>query len=217
MRTLLLSMAITTLICSCKSVAYYQSPNELRNISGILYLSNGKTVNGKLIIRKNGFIGNAIKVYVPGEKAPQKYNLFEVKGYEIKGQYYELKEIRGDFSLRGNYSFMKRLTQADSKIQLFENIMRITSTINNITNTRYETQYFMQLPYETGDAVWSLGSSKFVPNFDEKMSKQVEDCKPLAEKIAEKKSGYFYAQVNFSKEKRADVLWNIINEYNKCR
>jgi hypothetical protein len=217
MRTLLLSMALIMLIISCNTISYYKTPNDLRNISGTLYLANGETVDGKLIVGRQSFTGNAVKIYLPGEKTPQKYNLFEVKGYEVRGQYYELKEIRGDLSLGGTYSFMKRLTKADSKIQLFENMEKIFTTTNNTSTTHFETEYFMQLPYEAGDAVWPLGSSKFVPNFDEKMSRLVQDCEPLAQKITDKKNGYFYAQVSLSKEKRADVLWNIINEYNKCR
>ena len=217
MSKILLSMAVIILMNSCRSLSYFQTPNDLRNISGKLFLTNGETIDGKLIISRNDFIGKEIKVYTPGHKAPLKYDLFDIKGYEVRGQYYELKEIRGSIALHSNYSFMKRLTKPDSKIQLFENTERITSTANNSTTTHYETQYYLQLPYETGDAVWTLGSSKFVPNFDEKMSKLVQDCELLAQKIADKKSGYFYAQISLSKEKKADVLWNIINEYNNCR
>ena len=69
---------------------------------------------------------------------------------------------------------------------------------------------------ETGDDVWRLSSSKFTPNFDEKMSLLLADCPTLAHKITEKQEGYYYRQVSFT-ERRADVLLNIISEYNKCR
>jgi hypothetical protein len=49
------------------------------------------------------------------------------------------------------------------------------------------------------------------------MSGMVSDCPSLAQKIAAKESGYFYAQVSLFKEKRAEVLMNIIREYNRCR
>ncbi|HEX6913803.1 MAG TPA: hypothetical protein VF145_01095, partial [Chitinophagaceae bacterium] len=77
--------------------------------------------------------------------------------------------------------------------------------------------YYMQFPSETGDGVWAVNSSKFVPNFDEKMSKLLEDCPALAKKIAAKENGYFYAQVSVFRERRADVLMTIIKEYNECR
>jgi hypothetical protein len=205
------------LLASCKSASYFYTPNEFRNITGTLYLANGQTIDGKLIVNKDGLFNHAVKIYVPGEKEAQKYNLFDVKGYSIRGQYYELREIRGGISLDSRYSFMKRLTPADSKIQLFEHTEKQTTTVNNNTSTHYETQYYMQLPQETGDAVWALSSQKFVPNFDEKMSRMVQDCNGLAKKIAGKEDGYFYAQVSLSRERRADVLWNIINEYNKCQ
>jgi hypothetical protein len=94
-----------------------------------------------------------------------------------------------------------------------------TTTSNGVSSStkNYETQYYMQFPSESGDGVWAVNSSKFVPNFDEKMSKLVEDCPALSKKIADKEPGYFYAQVTVFKEKRADVLWNIISEYNKCK
>jgi hypothetical protein len=129
-----------------------------------------------------------------------------------------LKEVRGGIRLGKEYSFMKRLTKEDSRIHLYENTEKVTTSSgpNMGSYTYYETQYFLKLPNEEGDAVWPLSSSKFVPNFDEKMSKLVADCPKLAAKIANKEDGYFYAQVSFFKEKRANVLMNIIDEYNSC-
>jgi hypothetical protein len=147
-----------------------------------------------------------------------RFSLAEVKGYQLRNDYYELKEVRGGIRLGKEYSFMKRLTKDDSRIHLYENTTRVTGSNgpNMGSYTYYETQYFLKLPNEEGDAVWPLTSSKFVPNFDEKMSRLVADCPALAAKIAAKESGYFYAQVSLSKEKRANVLMNIIDDYNEC-
>jgi hypothetical protein len=207
---------------ACRSAASFDSPNSLRNINGKLFLTNGRTAEGKLVVNTNNAFGSEVKLFLPGEKKPQKYELHDVEGYEIRGQYYELKEIKGGISIGKRWSFMKRLTPADSRIHLYENMEENTSSVTNTngtssTRTRYETQYYMQFPSETGDGVWAVNSSKFVPNFDEKMSKLVEDCPALANKIANKESGYFYAQVSVFREKRADVLWNIISDYNKCK
>jgi hypothetical protein len=115
---------------------------------------------------------------------------------------------------------MKRLTPDNSKIQLYEYLDKETSYSGfrrNRVVTSLEKNYYVQLPSEKEDGVWDIGSSKFVPNFDEKMSKIVNDCAVLSQKIANKEKGYFYPQVGSSDEERVDRLWNIINEYNKCR
>jgi hypothetical protein len=212
---------IILVLTACRSASSFETPNSLRNITGTLFLTSGRTVEGKLVVNTGNSFGSPVKVFLPGEKEPQKFNLHEIEGYEIRGQYYELKEIRGGLSLGRSLSFMKKLTPKDSRIHLYENMEEHTNTTthNGTTSTtkQYDTQYYMQLPSETGDAVWAVNSSKFVPNFDEKMSKLVEDCPALAKKIADKEAGYFYAQVTVFKEKRADVLWNIISEYNKCK
>lgn len=218
MKPFLPLVAVILLFASCKSASFFETPNSLRNIDGKLFLTNGRTVEGKLVVNSRNVLGSEVKVYVHGEKKPQKYNLLDVDAYEIRGEYYELKEVKGGLSLGRNMSFMKRLTPADSRIHLFESTEKNTSTSRNgATNTYYEVQYYMQFPAETGDGVWAVNSSKFVPNFDEKMSKLVQDCPALAAKIAAKDPGYFYAQVSLFREKRADVLWNIITEYNKCK
>jgi hypothetical protein len=213
---------VSLIFASCRSASSFESPNSLRNISGTLHLTNGKTVDGKLIINTENPFGSPVKLVMDGEKKPQKYNLHDVEGYEIRGEYYELKEVKGGLSFGRNFSFMKRLTPKDSRIHLYENMEKVTSVQNNrdgssSNNVRYDTQYYMQFPSETGDGVWAVNSSKFVPNFDEKMSKLVADCSALATKIANKEPSYFYAQITVFKEKRAEVLWNIIKEYNDCK
>ncbi len=223
MRTFLPLVVIVILFfTSCRSASSFESPNNLRNITGTLYLTNGRTVEGKLVVNTNNVFGSQVKMFLPGEKKAQQYDLHDVEGYNIRGEYYELKEIKGGISIGKNLSFMKRLTQQDSRIHLYENMEVNNSTNTNrngttTTNKTYDIQYYMQFPSETGDGVWAANSSKFVPNFEEKMSKLVADCPSLATKISNKENGYFYAQVSVFREKRAEVLWNIITEYNKCK
>ena len=116
---------------------------------------------------------------------------------------------------------MRRLTAENSRIHLYEDMEKVSETnkANGVTSsrTRYEREYYLQLPNEQSDDVFPLGGSRFVPAFDEKMSRIVSDCPALAQKIATKADGYFYAQVSLFKEKRVNVLMNIIEEYNKCR
>jgi len=187
-------------------------------MTGTLYLTNGKAVDGRLVIQMGNLFSNNVKVYAEGEKKPMNFNLGEVQGYTLRNNYYALKEKKGSFGLGRRLSFMKRLTPTNSRIHLYEEMEKVTESgkANTSSRTRYETEYYLQLPDEATDDVYPLGGSKFVPNFDEKMSRMVSDCPLLAQKIAAKESGYFYAQVSLFKEKRVEVLMNIIREYNRC-
>lgn len=217
-RTVLSFLIATVFLFSCRSISYFETPNALRNVPATVYLVNGRTYHGNLIVHTTRFSGSAVKFYTDGDKKPMRFSIHHVKGYEANNNYYELKELRGGVHLFREYSFMKRLTAANSKIHLYENLKKLTHPSGKHVHayTTYETEYFLQLPNETGNTVWPLSGAKFVPNFHEKMSKLVADCPSLATKIANKENGYFYAQVSFFKEKRADVLMNIIDEYNNC-
>ena len=208
---------ITLMLTSCKTASYFDTPDNIRNMEGTLFLKNGRSVDGKITINSVAFSSSAVKVYTPGDKKPMQFRRDDVTGYQMRNDYFALQQIRGGISFGGQYSFMKRLTPADSRIQLFEQTEKVSSRGNNqVTGYRYETNFYMQLPGEDGNGVWAVNSNKFVPNFDEKMSRMVADCPNLSKKIASKEEGYFYAQVSLFREKRADVLLNIIREYNEC-
>ena len=219
-RNLWLSLLSLIVLGSCMSVTSFESPNSLQHMTGTLFLRNGKSIDGKLVIQMGNTFGSDVKIFADGEKDAMKFGLGEVEGYRIRGDYYFLKEKKGGIALGRRLSFMKRLTPEASRIHLFEDIEKVseTSKVNGQSQTtyRYETEYYMQLTNETTKDVYPLSGSKFVPNFDEKMSRMVSDCTSLAQKIATKESGYFSAQVSLFKEKRADVLMNIIEEYNRC-
>lgn len=217
-RTVLSFLIVAAFLLSCRSISYFETPNALRNLPATVYLLNGRTYHGNLIVHTNRFSNSAVKLYTEGDKRPMRFGLHHIKGYELKNDYYELKEVKGSFHLVKEYSFMKRLTKANSKIHLYENLKKISHPSGKHVNsyTTYETEYFLQLPNERSEEVWPLSGSKFVPNFHNKMSKVVADCPSLARKIANKEDGYFYSQVSFVKEKRAAVLMKIIDEYNNC-
>jgi hypothetical protein len=219
MKKLILPVFTLIVLASCKSAAYFDTPNDLKNMPATLYLNNGKTYQGKLVVHTSNYSNSAVKLYEEGDKKPMNFSIMDVKGYQFRNDYYELKEVRGGLRFGKEYSFMKRLTRDDSRIHLYENTEKITTSNgpNSGNYTRYETEYYLQLPKEEGDAVWPLSSSKFVPNFDEKLSQMVADCPALAQKIRNKAEGYFYAQVSMFKEKRVNVLMQIIDEYNNCR
>lgn len=214
----MLVIALCIGLASCKPSAYYSTPNDLSYLPGTLYLTNGHSYKGKLIISDNAHSHSAVKVYEEGDARPMRFSLDEVKGYEFRYDYYELKEIRNGLNIGKDYSFLRRLTKGGSKIHLYEGTEKQTrSGSYNRTYAVFEKKYYLQLPNDEPGVVYPLTSSRFVPNFDEKMSKVVSDCPSLATKISTKEQGYFYAQVSLSEEKRLNVLLHIIDEYNECK
>jgi hypothetical protein len=213
----LLFLIITFFISACRSISYFETPNAVRNLPATLYLANGRSYHGDLSVHTNRHSKSAVKLYTEGDKKPMRLGLHHVRGYQLKNDYYELKEIKGNLSFFKEYSFMKRLTKEDSKVHLYEHTKKITQSGGKHTSayTRYETEHYLQLPDED-NAVWPLNGSKFVPDFHQKMSKLFGDCPTLASKISNKENGYFYSQVSLIKEKRTAVLLNIIEEYNNC-
>lgn len=217
MKRIVLYLLFIVLLSSCRSMTYFETPNDFRNMPSTLYLTNGRSYEGKLQVHTNHFSKSAVKLYTEGDKKPMRFSLDHIEGFELRNSYYELKEIKGSVQLLKEFSFMKRLTKENSRIHLYENTRKVNRPGGKHTSSHvsYETEYFLQLPGEA-NAVWSISSSRFVPNFDEKMSKVLADCPLLAAKIAGKEEGYFYAQVSLFNERRANVLMNIINEYNAC-
>src|SRR6476469_5766119 len=113
---------------SCKSASSFDTPNDLRNITGTLYLTNGKSYHGKLIINTDAAFSSPVKLIPDGEKDAMKFNFGDVDHYEMRGETYVLKNVRSGLNIGHSYSFMKRLTKADSRIQMFEVVKVFTST-----------------------------------------------------------------------------------------
>ncbi|WP_207493747.1 hypothetical protein [Aridibaculum aurantiacum] len=209
--------SLSLLTYGCGSVVVFDSPNSMRNIAGTIYLTNGRSYDGRLNINTEGGLNSTVKLIPNGESEAMRFPVSEVEGYKVRGDYYAMRDIRSGVILGRNTRFMKRITPADSRIHVYEYVERKTEKDrrNNDVVT-YETNYLLELPNEKNREVWALNSNKFTPNFDEKMSKIVADCPSLAQKIANQEEGYFYRQVTVFKDKRVDVVMNIIDEYNKC-
>lgn len=201
------------LLSSCRSLSYFESPNNLRNIEGKLYLQNGKSYTGKLIIETENLFSSPVRLYVDGERKPMQFRLGDVKAYQLRNDLYELKEISEGINFGRQLFFMKRLTPESSRIHLFEFSKK--ETVNK-TSVRHEPEFYVQLPQDEPNKVHAANGTVFVPHFEDKMSHLVRDCPSLAQKITDKNPGYFYAQVSLVREKRADVLLRIIEEYNEC-
>lgn len=213
LRQILFIVSGLVLLVSCRTMSYFESPNNLKNIDGTLYLHNGKSIDGKLVIETENMFGSKVKLYSGEERRPMQFSLSQVRGYAMRNDSYELKEIREGLSIGKRQFFMKRLTPEGSRMHLYEFSKK---EIVNKTSSRHVMEYYVQLPGEKDNLVFSTNGSHFVPHFEQKVSRIVSDCPALAQKIAEKKNGYFYAQVSLVTEKRAEVMLRIINEYNQC-
>jgi hypothetical protein len=76
--------------------------------------------------------------------------------------------------------------------------------------------YYLSWPSFGQKETMNTRSSALLPQFEEKMSKIVDDCPALAEKIRLKEKGYFIPMTSFKLKKHPEVLLKIINEYNNC-
>lgn len=203
---------------SCHTVSSFESPDSFRNLHGTLYLANGKTFEGRLIIQTGNLFGPVIKAYAEGDKIPAQFNVRDVVGYRIDRGYFALKHKEGSFAIERGYAFMKRLSPEDSKIHLYEaqEKERESGKGSQSITSRYQTEYYVEFPHDEEAVVHSVNGSRIVPHFEEKISRLVSDCPSLAKKIAAKENGYVYAQVSFFKEKKKEVWLRIIEEYNRC-
>ena len=157
--------------------------------------------------------GRPVKLVDEEGHRPMQFNLKDVKAFSVENELYELKEIHEGLNLGKQLYFMKRLTPEHSRIHLYEFLKK--ETVNK-TSVRHLPELYLQLPGEDENYVHAANGSKFVPHFEEKVSRMVQDCPTLAKKIKERNHEYFYAQVNLLKERRTEVLLRIIEEYNEC-
>jgi hypothetical protein len=121
-------LLLITWCSSCRSLSYFDSPNNLRNIEGSLFLQNGRTYEGKLVIETENLFGRPVKLFVDDDKKPMQFSLNDVKGYAARNAYYELREIREGVSIGRQLYFMRRLTPENSRIHLFEFLKKEQST-----------------------------------------------------------------------------------------
>jgi hypothetical protein len=211
-------LSFLILFTSCKS-PFFTSANNMRNISGTVYLKNGKEQTGPISSTLENYNGSKgyIEFSENGGKS-QRIPVTEIKGISVRNNYYEPKLIDMGFGSRDKMLFVKRLTKDNSRINLYELYERVTNTSSNYRRS-YETDsysYYVTMP-GMGDEAWNIEGRHLTPNFENKMSELVKDCSALAEKIRKKDKGYFYAQVSLVQEKRIETLMNIIDEYNKCK
>lgn len=207
-------------LTSCNS-SRFTTANNMSNIYGSVYLNNGRVLDGSISVSLENTFGSRDFIrFTPknGGKEKQKIYIEEMEGMEIRGSFYAPKSIDEGFLSGDRMLFVKRLTKANSRIQLYELHKQRTNTSNRYGNyTEDDYYYYLTLPGQDRYKAWSLSGKHLVPNFEDKMSDYVKDCPQLAQKIKNKEKGYFYAQVSLGGQKRIETILNIIDEYNACR
>jgi hypothetical protein len=202
-------------IAGCKTSSYFKNSNDVLKKYGTIYFINGKEKSGLISVQfeTGKEATNYIDFLPEGEITAEKIDATTVKAYTINGDYFVPKKIDLYFTGIYNLLFVKRLTIEKSRIHLYE-LHQLYKSSDTGEDLYF---YFISLPEHGMYDVWNTYSKNLVPYFDFKMSKIVEDCPELAEKIKSKKKGYFFPQVNFNNFKKAAVLKKIIEEYNLCK
>ena len=213
-------------LASCKA-PFFNTANNMRLINGTVYTKDGREIPGQVTVNLEQFRASRTQVTVltRDSKQPQVFPITEVKGINIRSDYYEPKLIdMGGLGNNDEFRFVKRMTKEGSKIQMYELFQQVTRQANNRFNgggNSYQTpeySYYIVTPAHTRQMpAWNIEGRRLSPNFEDKMSEIVKSCPSLAEKIKTKEKGYFYAQVSFNGTKRIETMLGIIDEFNKCQ
>ncbi len=217
-------MKITIILFCCIvfftkcNTPYYTSVNDMKGQPASITLTNGTQLNGKINVKilSSYYSANRISFAEGANKDYKEYQLNEIKSMYINGGTYYVKTIVGNAINRDVQKFVKEISMPGGRMSLYESELVTKNTTTNAKETKI--QYLVQLPNGSNNEVFYVESSKFTPNFDDKMSSYVQDCAALAEKIKSKNKDYFYPFIiSDNSPRRKSVLLQIINEYNACK
>jgi hypothetical protein len=207
------------IICSfflpaCKTTAYFNTPNDVYKMQGIVYMQDGTEKKGLITIffEHVNALDNYINLIPVDGTIPVKIDFKNIKYYTVGNDTYVPKMI--DLYMTGEYHylFLKRLTYENARIQFYE--------LPQLFKSNYDGEkvsyYFIAFPYFSRYELVNINSIKLIPEFDIKMGDYVSDCPELANKIRSKKAGYFYSSVSLSFQ-RQKVMEKIVTEYNNCK
>jgi hypothetical protein len=137
-----------------------------------------------------------------------RYTAKEVKYFELDTLTYEPRVPKGgDVSIKPRAVFMEVVVKTKDGLNMYiEHYQQPAGNRDVLT-------IYVSIPGNAEEA-YDLNSFKFIPKFDNKVSKIVAACPALAEKIDKKEKGYFYNMMN--QQKAPDIWADIILEYKKC-
>jgi hypothetical protein len=184
---------------------------------------DGSEIDGKLTIQfETGHDREKYLKIKSDSNAERKILVTDVQYYKYKNEYYFPKETNLEaYEIPNrdkvytpnvnNLLFMKRMTKAYAKIQLFQ----LFKSRNNSLEASDQYDYYISFNNENRWIAWSIRGNKFFPNFEEKMSKIVFNCPTLADKIQHKMNGYAARQLSVD-AKKYEVIKKIVEEFNNC-
>ena len=216
MKTLakIFSGIVVIFLISCNS-SFYNNVNDMGGQPATLYLKNGNVLNGKLEIRSFDEFSSVQKITF-SEGNTNRYQWFypkDIEGIYFNGANYSLELIQAmDMWNKRAYKFLKNITPNQGKMQIFEDEYTQKNSFGNIEKV---TKLYIKLPnYEE---VFDAQSDRFVPNFNEKVSRYLSDCPSVSSRILNKEKEFSYAFVNQGEVQRKQVWMNIVFEYNQCK
>jgi hypothetical protein len=197
---------------SCKPIAYFNSPNDVFEKDAVIYMLNGTQQKGQITITLETGHETDNFIWLKNGGIEKKVLTDSIASYSIDEDYYFPKKIDLEFNGVERLLFVKRLTAQNSRIQLYE----LFKAGNHTSDGTDLLVYYVSLQTHSRLEAWNTSGKNLEPNFDEKMSKIVEDCPALANKIKQKAKGYFLPQITLSNSKKEEVFKRIIEEYNNC-
>ena len=216
MKTLakIFSGIVVMFLISCNSL-FYNNVNDMGGQPATLYLKNGNILNGKLEIRSFDEFSSVQKITF-SEGNTNRYQWFypkDIEGIYFNGAKYSLELIQAmDMWNKRAYKFLKNITPNQGKMQIFEDEYTQKNSFGNIEKV---TKLYIKLPNNEG--VFDAQSDRFVPNFNEKVSRYLSDCPSVSSRILNKEKEFSYAFVNQGEVQRKQVWMNIVFEYNQCK
>ena len=201
-------------LISCNS-SFYNNVNDMGGQPATLYLKNGNVLNGKLEIRSFDEFSSVQKITF-SEGNTNRYQWFypkDIEGIYFNGANYSLELIQAmDMWNKRAYKFLKNITPNQGKMQIFEDEYTQKNSFGNIEKV---TKMYIKLPNNEG--VFDAQSDRFIPNFNEKVSRYLSDCPSVSSRILNKEKEFSYAFVNQGEVQRKQVWMNIVFEYNQCK
>ena len=205
---------VVIFLISCNS-SFYNNVNDMGGQPATLYLKNGNVLNGKLEIRSFDEFSSVQKITF-SEGNTNRYQWFypkDIEGIYFNGAKYSLELIQAmDMWNKRAYKFLKNITPNQGKMQIFEDEYTQKNSFGNIEKV---TKMYIKLPNNEG--VFDAQSDRFVPNFNEKVSRYLSDCPSVSSRILNKEKEFSYAFVNQGEIQRKQVWMNIVFEYNQCK
>jgi hypothetical protein len=204
--------------CASTENIFYESNNNFSQQEGVVYFTNDSIATGYISVKLQGGNTNSktISFRAKPYTKPQAIPLQNIVAIKCNNQYNVLKTIRISETLKPVQRFLKLLTPINDTIALYE-YNQYHQNLNSENNFPTSTiEYYVQIPNMNKGLLEQINSKKFIPNFDEKVSRWFTNCPSLASKIKNKEPGYFYSLLVDNQQKRKAIWENIITEYLAC-